>query len=317
MSALAHPEMTVLVPTRNRASLLEHLLRSLDIAQAAAEANVEFLIIDNGSNDETPALIDRWVAAAPGRKRLFVAQPGQSHALNCGIRAARGSLLAFTDDDVEVVPSWVRTILDFFAQHPAYDAAMGRVLIPQNVTDPELIAKIHCYETLPLFDRGDAQRDVSEMYGCNMVLRRRVIETVGMFDERLGPGTSGFGGDTDLCERIVHADMRIGYIPEAVVYHAVDGTRLTPQFFRDYHRRKAHSDFERARDRFCQKNVSRLLDASLRWAWCSLVGGQTPRRMRARMRMIRHAEFLRLRWRMAWSGAGGSTGHAVPPAALP
>jgi glycosyltransferase involved in cell wall biosynthesis len=295
MSAPDDPTISVLIATRNRAAQLGSLLRSLDVAQRAVPEGIEMVIIDNGSTDDTARVVGQWVAAAPGRQLLFVEQPGKSHALNHGVRLARGELLAFTDDDVEVAPNWMQAILDFYARHAHYDAAMGRVLIPPSITDAEVVKRIWCYETLPLFDRGDAISDLTEMYGCNMVLRRRVINAVGAFDERLGPGASGFGDDTDLSARIQQAGMRIGYMPDAVVYHAVDVTRLTPEFFREYHQRKARGDFEWARDRFARGNAFRLIDASLRWAWCS-VTGDTKRGMRARMRMIRHAEFLRLRW---------------------
>jgi len=298
----AEPELSIVVATRNRAGQLAALLRSLEVAQCAVGAHVETVLIDNGSTDETARVVARWVAAGPGRQQLFVAQPGKSHALNRGIPLTRGRLLAFTDDDVEVAPTWMKAMLDFCDQHPQYDAAMGRVLIPPDVTDPEVLDRIHGYETLPFFDHGNQVTDLSEMYGCNMVLRRQVLAAVGGFDERLGGGASGFSEDTDLSERIRRAGMRIGYMPDAVVYHAVDVTRLTPAFFRDYHRRKARSDFEWARDRFTRKNLSRLVDASLRWAWCSLTG-DAQRRMRARMRMIRNAEFLRLRWHALRHGA--------------
>jgi GT2 family glycosyltransferase len=295
MGDVAEPALAVLVATRNRAGLLTGLLRSLAAAQRGIQADIQILVIDNGSTDETDAALAEWSAEGRGRERLYVEQPGKSRALNRALRVTRGALLAFTDDDVEVAPTWISNILDFFAQHPEYDAAMGRVRIPPHV-DPDIVERVRCYETLPLFDRGDAVCDVSEMYSCNMVVRRPVIDTVGMFDERLGPGASGFGDDTDYCDRAVHAGLRIGYMPDAIVYHAVDVTRLTPAFFREYHLRKARGDFVWARERFARQNLSRLIDASLRWAWCGLSGDER-RRMRARMRMIRHAEFLRLRWR--------------------
>jgi glycosyltransferase involved in cell wall biosynthesis len=289
------PLLSIVIATRNRADSLAGLLRSLEVAQGAA-ADVEVVLIDNGSTDATGRLLTQWSAAGRGRHLLAVQRPGKSHALNCGIRLARGDLLAFTDDDVEVAPTWIRAMLDFCGQYAQYDAAMGRVLMPPHVTDPEVVRRVECYETLPFFDRGDAVTDLPEMYGCNMVLRRQTLTAVGGFDERLGPGASGFGDDTELSERICRAGMRIGYMPGAVVYHAVDVARLTPAFFREYHQRKARGDFAWAPERFAHKNVSRFLDASLRWAWCRLTG-DAQRGMRARMRMIRNLEFLRLRWR--------------------
>lgn len=296
MTGVPTPAVSVCVATRDRATLLRALLQSLDAAQAAATVDCEFVVIDNGSRDDTPALLARWVQAGPHRLTIAVPEPGKSRALNRALHLARAPLLAFTDDDAEVAPDWLNQIAAFSAAHPEYDAAMGRVLLPPQLHDAALLERVARYGTLPLWDDGDGVHAVQELYGCNMVLHRRVFATIGGFDERLGPGASGWGEDSDLSERARAAGLRLGYMPAVVVYHAVDPDRLTPAFFRSYHRRKAQGDFARDPQRVARKNLSRLLDASLRVAWCSLTG-DAPRRMRAWMRVIRHAELIRLRWR--------------------
>ncbi len=296
MTVETAPAISICIATCNRGASLMHLLRSLEAAQAAAVVDSEVVMVDNGSTDETATVLEQWAAAAARRVRLFVPQPGKSRALNHALAAARGALLAFTDDDVEVAPEWLQSIVAFCAAHPEYDAAMGRVLIPPTITDPLLLRRIAQYNTLPLWDGGDAVADVRELYGCNMVVRRHVFERIGRFDERLGPGASGWGEDTDLSQRAARAGFRLGYMPGAVVYHSVDPTRLTPEFFRSYHQRKANGDFLCDPRGASRKNLSRLIDASLRFAWCRLTG-DVDRAMRARMRMIRQGQFLRLRWR--------------------
>jgi len=296
---MAPPAISVCIATRDRADLLVPLLRSLAVAQAEAAVTSEVIVVDNGSSDATPGILANWAANTATHVHARCPAPGKSRALNQLLGLARAPLLAFTDDDVEVAPDWVQAIVDFCATHPEYDAAMGRVRIPPQLTDAGVRARVARYGTLPLFDAGDAVCDVNELYGCNMVLHRRVFDAVGGFDERLGPGASGWGEDTDLSERARRAGLRLGYMPDAVVYHAVDPTRLTAEFFRAYHRRKAQGDFEKDPARYSRKNLSRLVDASLRCAWCRLTG-DADRGMRARMRMIRHAEILRLRARRRW-----------------
>jgi GT2 family glycosyltransferase len=296
MPSTPEPVLSILIATRDRAAMLARLLRSVDVARTQGTVGTEVVVVDNGSRDATATLLDAWSGAGDARVRLWLDQPGKSRALNRAIAVARAPLLAFADDDVQVAPTWVQRIVTFFANHPHYDAAMGRVLVPPDVTDPDLVARARRYGTVPLFDAGDAVHDLRELYGCNLVLRRGLLDRVGGFDERLGPGASGWGEDTDLCERALRAGLRLGYMPEVIVYHAIDAARLTPQFFRSYHRRKAQGDFEKDPRRVGRKNLGRLIDASLRFAWCSLVG-DADRRMQARMRMIRHAELLRLRLR--------------------
>ncbi len=300
MTAVSDPTISIVVATRDRVALLACLLRSLAAAQRAAAVSTETIVVDNGSTDGSQALLAEWVCGDPTRVYEVVPQRGKSRALNRALALARAPLLVFADDDVEVAPNWLQAIAEFFAAHPDYDAAMGRVLVPPH-TDPRTRARVARYGTLPLFDAGPAVRDVRELYGCNMALRRRLTDTIGGFDERLGPGASGWGEDSDLSARALQAHLRLGYMPDAVVYHVVDAARLTRAFFSSYHRRKAQGDFTRDPEGMSRKNVSRLVDAALRLAWCT-VSGQTQRGMQARMRVIRQCEFLRLRWRAARHG---------------
>jgi hypothetical protein len=111
---------------------------------------------------------------------------------------------------------------------------MGRVRVPPAAErDPRLRALLAAYRVVPVFDKGDDVRDVSEMYGCNIAVRRHVFERIGNFNERLGPPYNA-GEDLDLARRMVRAEMRIGYMPQALVYHEVDPTRLTPEYYRQF-----------------------------------------------------------------------------------
>jgi len=292
---IADAAIAVCIATRDRAASLHRLLQSLDQAQATAGVATQIIVADNGSRDHTPELLARWSAAAPGRACVRVEPPGKSRALNQALPLASAPLLAFTDDDATVTPGWLAAVVTFFAQHPHYDAAMGRIRIPPEVTDPKLLVRVTRYGTLPLFDEGDAVHDLTELYGCNMVLRRHVFERVGTFDERLGPGATGLCEDTDLSHRARRAGMRIGYMPEAIVHHSVDPDRLTPQRFRAYHVAKARGDFVIDPHRPMGKSLGRLVDAGL-WFVCWTLARQPARRAKARGRLIRHREFLRLRW---------------------
>ncbi len=295
MNGVAGPAVSVLVATRNRAARLPNLLRSLAAAQTAMPSVAsEIVVVDNGSEDETPTLLGRWAADHLGRVILRHEQPGKARALNAALRHTRGALLAFLDDDVQVAPNWLAAIADFAAAHAEYGAAMGRVLLPATVTDARLIERVRNYATVPLFDRGHAVCDWPEMYGCNMMMRRAVLERTGGFDERLGPGASGFGEDLDLSRRVRQAGFRIGYMPDAVVYHDVDRDRLTMQHFRERHLRLARSSFLVKRDG-TWITVRRFADGLLGCAWFGLLG-DTRRHMRSRGRVIRSREILRLRW---------------------
>jgi GT2 family glycosyltransferase len=288
--------VSLIIPTRNRAALLTRMLRSLDRALAAVDGQAEVVVADNGSTDTTAAAIADWIARGPGRRSVFVGEPGRSRAMNRALEEVRAPLIAFTDDDVEVRSDWLQEILRFFAEHAEYGAAMGRVLMPPEVTDPALLARIAYFGTLPFFDRGDAVLDGKHLYGCNMVVRRVVLDRVGTFNERLGVGASGLHEDGDLARRILQAGERIGYMPNVVVYHAVEPERLTLENFRVAHLRRARSRFEMDPDRGWGSRLAHWVGAVLLFVWWSLLRNRR-RIMRARGQVICHTELLRLQWR--------------------
>lgn len=291
------PDVSVLVATRNRVHRLARLLDDLEAARAATRARVEILIADNGSTDGTATLLEQWSAALPDRVHLFVEQPGKTHALNCLLGLARAPLLVFTDDDVEVPPDWLRAVTAFIADYPHYDAAMGRVVVPSEVTDPGVLALVGCYPgVVPLFDKGDLVCEVDDMYGCNMVVRRRALERVGRFNERLGPGAAGLHDDVDLARRIRAAGMRIGYMPHVVVRHDVDSARLTDQYYWDFQLRVARSTVEMGPPPPIWRHLRRMGESALSFVWWSL-RGVTGRRTRAWGRVLRHGMIALSSWR--------------------
>lgn len=288
------PEVSVLVASRNRRELLAELLRSLDVAAAAAEAAVQVIVADNGSTDETPAMLRQWSAAEPERVAVRVDEPGKARALNRALASSTAPLLAFVDDDEVVAPEWVRGLVAFCAAHPEYDAGVGSVLPPPSFQDPVLRERLDWYRTIAFFDGGAVVRDMDTLYGGNMVLRRRVFDVVGGFDERLGPGAQGGWEDIDLAQRLQRAGFRIGYMPGAAVYHVVDPSRLTLEYFRHHSRVAARSAYLMT-PALWRRSVPRLVEAAIAFGLASLL--RHPRaREHARGRLIRHAEIVRLRF---------------------
>ena len=101
---------SIIVPTRGRAGYLDVALAS--IAPQAAAAGAELLVVDDGPDAQTADVARRHGAR-------YVAHPhsrGLNAARNTGIDAARGELLVFVDDDVEVRPGWLGALLAADAQ---------------------------------------------------------------------------------------------------------------------------------------------------------------------------------------------------------
>jgi glycosyltransferase involved in cell wall biosynthesis len=119
------PKLSVILPTFDRAGSLKRALDAL-LRQTALPGSYEVIVVDNNSTDGTAGV----VALFDDRRVRLVAEPrqGLSYARNTGLAAARGRIAAFTDDDVEVAPDWVETIVSSLGRHPHVAGLGGRVL---------------------------------------------------------------------------------------------------------------------------------------------------------------------------------------------
>src|SRR3954451_7196280 len=97
------PPISVVVPTRNRP---DALARCLEVVAAQLREDDELLVVDSASTDGATAA----VASSAGARVARADRPGSSLARNIGWRAARHDLIAFTDDDVHVLPGWLDAI---------------------------------------------------------------------------------------------------------------------------------------------------------------------------------------------------------------
>ena len=132
--------ITVILCTYNRCQSLAKALASAAALRVPESVEWEVLVVDNNSNDQTREVVREFANRYPGRFRyLFEPQPGKSYALNSGIREARGTVLAFMDDDVTVEPSWL-TNLTATLHSGEWAGAGGRILPEKNFSPPRWLS---------------------------------------------------------------------------------------------------------------------------------------------------------------------------------
>ena len=120
--------ITVIICTRNRAESLRETLESVFCASNLKLPNWEVLIVET-STDHTIDVCLEFQKKFPDHFRFLTEQMlGKSNALNTAIRAAKGDILAFTDDDTLCEPYYIQGIADAFRSYSP-DAAQGRVLL--------------------------------------------------------------------------------------------------------------------------------------------------------------------------------------------
>jgi glycosyltransferase involved in cell wall biosynthesis len=230
--------ISVVIASYNRRALLERTLRALEEGRVPA-GGVEVLVADNGSTDGTAELL----AAERARGRLdlrivTVAEPGKSVALNAAMPQARGSILAFTDDDVVPEPGWLEAIGRAF-EDPAVDFVAGRILPLWEAPPPAWLSPA-LYGVIAVADGGPERRAIDSTgsavmpIGTNFAVRRRVIERLGGWRTDLGKlrGTLRTGEDHEFFVRMLRGGYRGVYEPEARVAHLVPAGRLRRDYFR-------------------------------------------------------------------------------------
>ncbi|MBI1761697.1 MAG: glycosyltransferase family 2 protein, partial [Acidobacteria bacterium] len=220
--------LDVIIPTYNRAALLLRTLESLLVAQQPPGLSVQITVVDNNSSDTTRQVVASYQARfAHAQLRLhylFEAQQGRSHALNHGIAATAGTLIGLIDDDEEVAADWFDCVCAVF-QRPEVDFIGGPCKPRWSQAAPgwlppgygAVLGLVEAGETVQRFGH-----DYSGMLmGGNAVIRRAVLQRVGLYAPHLGRGSRDLlaGEDQDMSDRLLAAGARGEYRPDLVIHH--------------------------------------------------------------------------------------------------
>ena len=298
---MMEPLISILIATKGRLSQLERLLESLSRLEDRESIPHE-IILANNAPDEVSAgaindLVKPYAEREPERwQHVREPQPGKSRALNRAIALARGQILAFLDDDVEVVPSWLRVTRDFFLSY-SFDVKQGSILIPPAMqTDEDFLRLLNRYRTICYYSppRTDI-REINSLNAANIALKRELLARTGLFDERIGPGQSGTSMDVEFGERVRRVGGRIGYESKSVVYHDVDRSRLTEDYFRLRHEMQGRSRLI-YKESSLLTIVPNLIRASAGFGWYSLLGNER-RKYRAKGRYFHYRAMLQEKMR--------------------
>ena len=245
------PAVTIVVCTTfDRPEALRRCLRSLASLDGTP---CEVVVVDNAARTTSAVRALRGeVAAMRGVRLLGEPRRGLAAARNCGLRAAHGTYVAFTDDDVVVDRLWLRALASRLVAHPEEIGVCGMVLPLDLRTSAQV--RLECYrggfgprgmraesramgrrsgiaalldprvQTVDATGRVVASESLYRVgqfgVGANMAFRTSALREAGGFDTRLGAGTPACGGeDIELFVRVVWRGARIGYEPAAIVLH--------------------------------------------------------------------------------------------------
>ena len=266
------PLVSLIVPFKDRPDLLEQLVSSL---LRTRYSQFELLLISNQSTEpETHGFLSGLTD--PRIVQLSWDQPFNYSAINnFGARHARGDVLVFLNNDVEVVdPAWLENLVGH-AQRPAVGAVGARLLFPDGTLQ-------HAGVTLGLsgfaghpfwrmadeplmtpFGHAHWTRNCLAVTGACLAMRREVFDRVGGFDERFRV----CGSDVELCLKVHSAGLRVVYDAHTRLVHHESASRILQAVPDDDHWRSfvAYRPWLQRGDPFYNPNLSLLrTDGSLR-----------------------------------------------------
>lgn len=173
--AIDLPLVTIIVPAYNRAGGL--LEATLDSILGQDYANLECLVLDDGSTDSTPQVLERYAAAHPDRMRWHRHENmGQPKTLNRGFEMARGDLIGYLNSDDLFLPGAITKLAALLIENP--EAALAYPAYRIIDEDGEGIADM----MPPPYTAAEAIRLHNCIVNVGAIYRRRVIERIGGWD---------------------------------------------------------------------------------------------------------------------------------------
>ncbi|MEX6689658.1 glycosyltransferase family 2 protein [Danxiaibacter flavus] len=216
-------DISVVICTRNRAGFLRNCLKELT---QQVYAPLEIIVVDNAPSDTSSK---ETTADFPLVRYIAEPTPGLDFARNAGAKTAKGKIIAYTDDDVNLHPLWTYYIAQAFASEEIYGVT-GLVFPAELKTQAQRLFEEHWS-----FNRGYVFKKYDNVYfhehlesgvpvwnigaGANMAFRRDIFDKVGYFDERLDAGAAGCNGDSEFWYRILAEGYSMVYTPLAIAFH--------------------------------------------------------------------------------------------------
>jgi glycosyltransferase involved in cell wall biosynthesis len=198
--------VSVVVPTYRRPDLLARCLGAL-AGQDFDPAAFEVIVCDDAADPATRPRVEEFATGLrPVVRYLAVTGThGPAAARNAGWRAARGAVVAFTDDDCVPEPAWLSEGVRPLESDPRLAAVTGRVVVPLGPRPTD-------------YEKDTAGLEGAEFVTANCLCRRDVLARLGGFDERFA---AAWREDSDLHFALLEAGAAVVKAPGAVVVHPV------------------------------------------------------------------------------------------------
>lgn len=228
--------LSIIIVTWNSEKFIENCLKS--IFHTKGSIDLEVIVVDNASQDTTTKIIDTFkpdVRLTNNQKNF-----GYAKANNQGIEVSQGDYVLLLNPDVELQENCLKLMLDFLEDHKDIDGLAPQLLNPDGSIQPscrefpdfsillwEFSGLSFLFPKKRIFGRWrmgyfdfQSSREVDQPMGSCLLLRRKVFQEIGAFDEQFPI----FFNDVDLCYRIKKNGGKLYFLPEAIALHYKGGS---------------------------------------------------------------------------------------------
>ena len=234
----------ILIPTYNGGFRIGRTLESLLGMLPVENLDWRVTVIDNNSTDDTRDIVNGYIRRFDGRLQyIFEKQQGRGCALNRGLSATRGDVVAMVDDDETVAAEWLGVIASTFRENPDVDFAGGPYIPvwPDNMAPPAWLPPDRAGVLGNTYDPEIGLRPLrfgaeykGVLMGGNAAIRRQAFGRVGYYSVHLGRTHKRLLSceDDDLQERLLSGGLNGLFVPAMRIYHWIPRTRITKPYFR-------------------------------------------------------------------------------------
>jgi glucosyl-dolichyl phosphate glucuronosyltransferase len=230
------PAVSVIIPTCGRPQMLLDCVASI---LRNDFQDFEILIIDQDREGTLQAELRRRFNGDTRLIYLVLEESSASRARNLGIQHARGHILVFSDDDTEVGTGWLGAYMEAFNACGEKPAVVGGRLDPLWLVPKPAWLPARKEYLLGIYNKHDGlipMPEPDQPIGANFAVHRKVVDAVGVFDERLGPSYARkrgmiFGEDALFSLRARQARYPVYYQAAARSWHKMSARKLRKAYF--------------------------------------------------------------------------------------
>ena len=229
----------IAICTWNRAAALQQTLHSMVAMNFPDSIDLRFLIVDNGSKDETQNVVNSFT----NQLNLYLylePKRGHTHARNRAIEHAKSDWLIWTDDDVQVTPDWLAAYVDAM-RDPKGHTFFGGPIVPTFQPQPPAWIKDNwsklkgCYAERQLGENTFEFTAETLPYGANFAVQTS-LQKRHLFDIQYGRKADGVVGEDELAMlRELMSNGHSGrWVPDASLFHVIGPDRQTMRYVHNY-----------------------------------------------------------------------------------